>query len=78
MLTRYARIHERKLNINLTPKGNFHPNTPSRSLVGVGAGSFLKSERGGIASVQTIVILKPEEDNIRRAERHQKSKLFHA
>ena len=70
MLTRYARVHERKLNINLTLKGNFHPNTPSRSLVGVGAGSFLKSERVEIASVQTIVILIPEEDNIRRAERH--------
>ena len=50
MLTRYARVHERKLNINLTPKGNSHPNTPSRSLVGIRAGSFLKFERGKIAS----------------------------
>ena len=71
MLTRYARVHERKLNINQTSKGNSHPNTPSRSLVGVRVGSFLKFERGKIASVQKMVILIPEEDNIKRAERHQ-------
>ena len=65
------------MNINLTSEGNSHPNTPSRSLVGVRVGYFLTFEQGKIASVQKIVILIPEEDK-KRAERHQRSKLFHA
>ena len=76
MLTRYARVHERKLNINLTSKGNSHPNTPSSSVVGVRVGSSLRFEREKIASVQKIVILIPEEDNIKRAEDIENQSYF--
>ena len=68
MLTRYAKVHERKLNINLTSKGNSHPNTPSSSLVGVLVGSSLRFEREKITSVQKIVILIPGEHHIKGAE----------
>ena len=77
MLTRHARVHETQPNTNLTSESKSHTNIPSRSLEGDRVGNFLKFGRGKIASVQKIVILIPEEDN-KRAERHQKSKLSHA